>query len=205
MRRRPPTAARRCRTIPIRDGVPASSPSAGHGPDTVARILTFTSAPLEADPRSRGADQARSGCGLEQHRYRFHREAVGRVSTGRGRAGKRSRASRAVSKGWDGGVAPRAQHAAVERICTLVRAHQGRAARAGQGLHLRSACHADGQFFKKGSRIRLELANGDSAITDFVFEHVDLPNKIGKDTIFHSAAQPSRLLLPVVSSQRAEK
>jgi predicted acyl esterase len=60
-------------------------------------------------------------------------------------------------------------------------------------------------LFKKGSRIRLELANGDSAITDFVFEHVYLPNKIGKDTIFHSAAQPSRLLLPVVSSQRAEK
>ena len=56
--------------------------------------------------------------------------------------------------------------------------------------------------FKKGSRIRLELANGDSAITDFVFEHVYLPNKIGKDTIFHTAAQPSQILLPVVTSQR---
>ena len=56
-------------------------------------------------------------------------------------------------------------------------------------------------LFKKGSRIRLELANGDSSITDFVFEHLYLPNKIGKDTIFHSAAQPSQILLPV---QRAE-
>jgi hypothetical protein len=45
------------------------------------------------------------------------------------------------------------------------------------------------------------LANGDSSITDFVFEHLYLPNKIGKDTIFHSAAQPSQILLPV---QRAE-
>ena len=60
-------------------------------------------------------------------------------------------------------------------------------------------------LFKKDSRIRLELANGDSAITDFVFEHVYLPNKIGKDTIFHSAAQPSQLLLPVVTSHRAER
>ena len=60
-------------------------------------------------------------------------------------------------------------------------------------------------LFKKGSRIRLELANGDSALTDFVFEHVYLPNKIGKDTIYHSAAQPSQLLLPVITSQRAEK
>ena len=59
--------------------------------------------------------------------------------------------------------------------------------------------------FKKGSRIRLELANGNSPITDFVFEHVYLPNKIGKDTIFHSAAQPSQILLPVITSQRAEK
>jgi hypothetical protein len=60
-------------------------------------------------------------------------------------------------------------------------------------------------LFKKGSRIRLELANGDSALTDFVFEHVYLPNKIGKDTIFHSSAQPSQILLPVVTSQRAER
>ena len=29
--------------------------------------------------------------------------------------------------------------------------------------------------------------------------------QIGKDTIFHSAAQPSQLLLPVVTSQRAER
>ena len=60
-------------------------------------------------------------------------------------------------------------------------------------------------LFKKGSRIRLELANGDLAITDFVFEHVYLPNKIGKDTIFHSAARPSQIMLPVITSQRADK
>jgi hypothetical protein len=59
-------------------------------------------------------------------------------------------------------------------------------------------------LFKKGSRIRLELANGDSAITDFVFEHVYLPNKIGKDTIF-TQRRSFHILLPVITSARAER
>jgi predicted acyl esterase len=67
-----------------------------------------------------------------------------------------------------------------------------------------SILHA-ASVFKKGSRIRIELANGDSAITDFVFEHVYLPNKIGRDTIYHSPAHPSQVLLPVVNARSAER
>ena len=141
------------------------------GPDTVARDPDLHLGAARGRPRSGGTDQARSACGLEQHRHRLHREAVGAVPAGVDGTGEGATALPRGQQGLDEGVAPRAQHAAVDRIRALVRAHQGRAARARQTLHVRSACHADSQLFKKGSRIRLELANGDSSITDFVFEH----------------------------------
>ncbi len=50
--------------------------------------------------------------------------------------------------------------------------------------------------FKKGSRIRLELVNGDSSVTEFVFAHEYAPQKVGRDTIYHDARRPSRLFLP---------
>ena len=57
-------------------------------------------------------------------------------------------------------------------------------------------------LFKKGHRIRLEIANGDSPITDTIFSHLYLPYKVGCDTFHHNAARPSRLLLPVVPAKR---
>ena len=53
--------------------------------------------------------------------------------------------------------------------------------------------------FRKGSRIRVEIVNGDSAFTDGPFSHhFYRPDKIGTDTIYHDAAHPSELLLPVL-------
>jgi len=52
--------------------------------------------------------------------------------------------------------------------------------------------------FKKGSRVRLELVNGDSGLTDMLWTHYYNPNKIGADTIHHSAEHPSALVLPVL-------
>jgi predicted acyl esterase len=52
--------------------------------------------------------------------------------------------------------------------------------------------------FRQGNRIRLELVNGDSPITDVLWTHYYQPNKIGQDTIHHSARYPSRLILPVM-------
>jgi len=50
--------------------------------------------------------------------------------------------------------------------------------------------------FKKGHRIRLELANGDSPATDGVFSHPYHPSLIGTDTIHHDRIHASRLILP---------
>ncbi|HUZ75826.1 MAG TPA: CocE/NonD family hydrolase [Stellaceae bacterium] len=52
--------------------------------------------------------------------------------------------------------------------------------------------------FKKGSRVRLEIVNGDSVVTDVLWTHYYNPNKIGADTIHHSPAHPSALVLPVM-------
>jgi putative CocE/NonD family hydrolase len=55
-------------------------------------------------------------------------------------------------------------------------------------------------LFKKGHRIRLELANGDSPATDGVFAHPYHPTLLGTDTIHHDGTYPSCLLLPVIAS-----
>jgi uncharacterized protein len=53
-------------------------------------------------------------------------------------------------------------------------------------------------LFKKGHRIRLELANGDSPATDGVFSHPYHPSLMGTDTIHHDAVHASCLMLPVI-------
>jgi hypothetical protein len=55
-----------------------------------------------------------------------------------------------------------------------------------------------GHVFKAGNRIRLEICNADSPITDSLFVHQYMWYKVGTDTFMHNEANPSRLLLPVV-------
>jgi putative CocE/NonD family hydrolase len=52
--------------------------------------------------------------------------------------------------------------------------------------------------FRKGNRIRLEIACGDSPVTDGLFAHLYRPDKIGTDTIHHDAAHRSHVVLPVL-------
>jgi hypothetical protein len=51
---------------------------------------------------------------------------------------------------------------------------------------------------RKGNRIRLEIANGDSPVTDGLFFHFYRPDKIGADTISQDAEHPSDLVLPAL-------
>jgi hypothetical protein len=53
-------------------------------------------------------------------------------------------------------------------------------------------------LFRKGNRIRVEVCNGDSPITDSLFFHFYRPDKIGTDTICHDTEHPSELILPVL-------
>jgi predicted acyl esterase len=59
--------------------------------------------------------------------------------------------------------------------------------------------HPTSYVFPAGHRLRLEIANGDSRLTDAPFTHAYLPYKMGSDTIHHSAKYPSRLILPLIA------
>jgi predicted acyl esterase len=56
--------------------------------------------------------------------------------------------------------------------------------------------------FRKGNRIRVEVCNGDSPVTDSLFFHFYRPDKMGTDTIYHDADHPSALILPVLEMAR---
>lgn len=53
--------------------------------------------------------------------------------------------------------------------------------------------------FREGNRIRLEIADGDSPVTDGLFSHFYRPDKIGADAIYHNAEHPSELVLPILN------
>ena len=55
--------------------------------------------------------------------------------------------------------------------------------------------------FKKGHRIRLEILNGDSPLTDSLFTHQYLYYKVGTDTFWHNAEYASCLKLPVLTAE----
>jgi uncharacterized protein len=52
-------------------------------------------------------------------------------------------------------------------------------------------------LFRKGHRIRLEIVNGDSPVTEALWSHYYRPDKIGADTIHHDSDHPSKLVLPI--------
>jgi uncharacterized protein len=52
-------------------------------------------------------------------------------------------------------------------------------------------------LFRKGNRIRIEIANGDSAIADGLFHHY-YGHKVGRDLFYHDTEHPSHVVLPVV-------
>ncbi len=55
-------------------------------------------------------------------------------------------------------------------------------------------------LIKAGHRLRLEIVNGDSPASEQLWGHSYRPDKIGSDTIYHDAAHPSELILPVMPS-----
>ena len=59
---------------------------------------------------------------------------------------------------------------------------------------------AIGYRFRKGNRIRVDICEGDSPVTDNLFFHFYRPDKVGTDTIYHDAQHPSGLMLPILEA-----
>jgi putative CocE/NonD family hydrolase len=168
-------------------------------PDAVRRVLTFTSAPLDADIEVTGPIVLELFASSDQIDTRFIvKLADQHPQDEAARAKDLQPAFTNVAKGW------------------LLASHREKDAK--RSTELRAFyTHSNPQpltpgevyrfdievlpvayVFKKGHRIRLEIANGDSAVTDAVFTHPYPPTAIGSDTFHHNAVHPSRLKLPVI-------
>jgi uncharacterized protein len=170
-----------------------------YGPDPIARALTFTSAPLDTDLEITGP----ASLELFLSSSVSDTEVFARISdqfppNDAERAGGRPPHSVTLTKGW-----LRASHRALDAGLSIpgrpFHPHD-RAEPLAQDevVKLEIELMPFSNVFKAGHRIRLELSNGDSPITDGLFVHLYQWFKVGRDTIFHDTLRPSRLILPVV-------
>ncbi|HEY8578703.1 MAG TPA: CocE/NonD family hydrolase [Beijerinckiaceae bacterium] len=161
-----------------------------HGPDPLAEILTFTSEPLSAPLAIRGP------CEFVAHLESTARDTdlIVRVTHVPADGGRPA----VITKGW-----LRASHRALDERRSKPRdpvlTHTEAQPLTPGAIHeLRVPLMHAAYDVPAGSRIRIEIANGDSLHTDPIFSHTYTPDKVGRDTLHHSPERPSRLLLTVV-------
>jgi putative CocE/NonD family hydrolase len=170
-------------------------------PDPARRVLTFCSPTLEADLDVVGPIKLVLYAASSQPDTDFIVKLSEQMPQSKKDREKDVQPnSRVVTKGW-----LRASHRQVDVKRSLENApwytHTApKKIRPGEIYEFDIAIMPTAYRFKKGSRIRLELANGDSQFTELVFHHPYTPDKVGQDDIHHSAAYPSRLILPILPS-----
>ncbi len=170
-----------------------------NGPDPIARVLTFTSAPLKADLDVVGPIVLELYLSTDQ----IDTDVIVKVSDQQpqdadSRKAGRQPASRVVAKGWLRG-AHREKDAARSKPYRPFYTHANPQPMVpGEIYKLEIEVMPCAYRFEAGHRIRLEIANGDSPLTDAIFSHHYAHYKVGRDTIHHSRKYPSRLILPVV-------
>lgn len=180
-------------------GVVALGPQ---GPDPVRGVLTFTTAPLQQDMEIAGdaklivyASSTRPDMDVivkvsEQFPQSPDQRAKGLqpqsfiVTKGWLRA---SHLDRDLTRGTD--MSPYYTHAKSTPLTP------------GKIYKLEIALQPIVYRFKADNRIRVEIVNGDSPVTDALFSHIYRPDKMGTDTIHHDAEHPSQLVLPVMPAE----
>lgn len=180
-------------------GVVGFGPSGPPNFDPVRRVLTFTTAPLEKDLEITGPVKLV----LYASSTRSDTDFIIKLSEqfpqpGEERAKGLNPQSQLVTKGW-----LRASHRALDpKYSTEMEPYHSHIhpepIKPGEVYKFEISIEPNAIRFKQGSRIRLEIVNGDSPITDVLWTHYYQPNKIGQDTLYHSARYPSELILPVM-------
>lgn len=181
-------------------GVAALGP---HGPDPVRRVLTFTTPPLAEDVEAIGPVM------LELHVAStntdtefFVRVADQLPQPADERAQGRQPTSLVVTKGWLK-ASHRERDEAKSKPNRPYYTHTNpQPIEPGKIYKYEIELMPCAYLFKQGHRIRLEIVNGDTALTETpFFVHQYQWYKVGVDTIHHDAAHPSRLLLPVTGGE----
>jgi predicted acyl esterase len=181
------------------NGVAATGPDGR--PDPVRRVLTFTSAPIEADLEVTGPIVLKLFAASDQIDTQF----IVKLSDQHPQdAAARARGEQPgftpVSKGWLKASHREKDAARTTETRPFYTHTNPQPIRPGEIYQFDIEVLPISYLFRKGHRIRLEIANGDSPITDGVFWHPYHPSQLGSDTIHHDALHASCLLLPVVRS-----
>jgi predicted acyl esterase len=177
-------------------GVVARGPN---GLDPVRRVLTFTTPALDLDTEVTGCLVLELHASSDQPDTDFivKLSDVQPLDDDKRAAGAQPEFS-VVSKGWLKASHRRKDEARSSAVRPFHTHADPQPLTPGQVYAFEIEVHPASYVFKAGHRIRLELANGDSNVTDGNFSHQYLWFKQGSDTIYHDADHPSRLLLPVV-------
>jgi putative CocE/NonD family hydrolase len=168
-------------------------------PDPVRRVLTFTSAPLTEDMEVTGPIVLKLCASSDQIDTRFIvKLADQHPQDDNSRAKGLQPASTNVSKGWLKASHREKDMTRSTELRPFYTHTNPQPLTPGEIYEFDIEVLPIAYVFRKGHRIRLEIANGDSALTDAVFTHPYHPTLIGTDTIHHDAAHASRILLPVI-------
>jgi predicted acyl esterase len=169
------------------------------GPDPARAVLTFTSRPLDQDIEIAGNGKVVLYASTTRDDMDFIIKLSEQLALPDEERAKDAQPRYMIAtKGWlrashqehDGG----ATGAAVP-FCS----HGGRKPlRPGKVYKVEIALEPIAYCFRKGNRVRVEVACGDSPVTDGLFFHIYRPDKVGTDTIYHDAEHPSHVVLPVL-------
>ena len=170
-------------------------------PDPVRRVLTFTSAPLASDMEITGPIVLELHASSDQIDTRFIVKLADQAPQEEAARAKGAQpAFTNVSKGWLQASHREKDPARTTELRPFYTHTNPQPLTPGEIYRFDIEMLPIAYLFKKGHRIRLEIANGDSPLTDAVFTHPYPPTAIGTDTIHHDPMHPSCLLLPLVTS-----
>jgi putative CocE/NonD family hydrolase len=166
-------------------------------PNPVARILTFSTPPLPEDVTSIGAGRLEIYLSSDQ----LDTNVIVRVCDESPRPQdlhpELPTPFTIVSRGW-----LRASHRTLDPLLSTqerpYHTHSDpRPLEPGRVYRLDIELMPMAHVFKAGHRIRLDIANGDSPVTEAIFAHYYTP-QAGTDTVHHDHEHQSRLVLPIL-------
>jgi putative CocE/NonD family hydrolase len=167
------------------------------GFDPARRVLTFTTPPLEEDLEIAGPIKVTLFAASSQSDTDFFVKLSDQKPGGAAFEAGKNPASVAVTRGW-----LRASHRALDASSTDQEprhVHDREEPLTPAEIYkFEISLEPQAYCFARGHRLRLEIANGDSPVTEQLKPHMYLPSKIGEDTIMHNADYPSALMLPVM-------
>lgn len=168
-------------------------------PDTARYVLSFTTPPLERDTLLAGPPMLRLHFTSSRNDADFIVKLYEQMPQGEeDRRADKQPVSRLLTKGW-----LRASHRSIDPAFSLPNAPWYKNDKLeplvpGKAYSADIALMPIAARLGSGSRIRVEISNADSLITEAIFTHAYLADQVGSYTILHDPAHRSELVLPVI-------